>query len=231
VVILARPELVLFDLDGTLVHTLPDLTAAVREVVAALRLPDVGEDAVARWVGNGMDRLLARALTRSMDGEPPPEQPRVAREVFLPAYERLNGQHSHVYAGVPETLAALRARGAVLAVVTNKPAAFTHALLARFDLQGHFASTVGGDSTSAKKPDPLPLQVAHEWAAPQAEVVLVVGDSRNDVLAARNAGYGVVATTYGYNHGEDIRASRPDAVVDALPELLTLLPTAPKEAP
>ena len=219
-----HPALVTFDLDGTLVDTAPDLATAVDATLRAQGLPAPGIDKVRRWVGNGAERLVRRAIA---DGDDDATLDEALVEAtlhgFLRRYRESFTARSRPYPGARRVLEALRACGTALACVSNKPSAFVEPLLAALGLGGFFALVLGGESLPRKKPDPLPLRFAMEQLGVPPGRTLHVGDSENDVLAAQAAGVPVVAVTYGYNHGRDIRTTRPDAVIDRLDELLPLL--------
>jgi phosphoglycolate phosphatase len=135
-------------------------------------------------------------------------------------YLAINGRHSDVYAGVAQGLAALRAAGLRLACLTNKPAGFAQPLLQAKGLDGYFELVFGGDAFERKKPDPLPLIKTCEALGTLPARTLMVGDSSNDARAARAAGCPVVLVTYGYNHGEPVRAVDADGFVDSLADLI-----------
>lgn len=221
---LALPALVLLDLDGTLVDSAPDVARCVDGALGDLGLPPRGEAQVRLWMGDGAERLLARALTGRMDGEPEPERLAEALARFLERYARRPCEQSRLYAGARAGLDLLHARGIPLACITNKPARCTAAVLRGLGLEGDFRLVVSGDTLPRRKPDPLPLRHAAREMGTGAAGVLLVGDSATDVDAARAAGAGVVCVSYGYNHGRDIRQARPDAVIDSLEELRNLLP-------
>ena len=218
-------EAVLFDLDGTLVDSVPDLALAVDAMLADLGRPPAGEARVRRWVGNGAERLVKRALTGAMDGEPPADELQRALPLFFEHYQRHLDRHSRLYPGVEECLRALQAHGLALGLVTNKPERFVAPLLDSLGIADCFAVTVGGDTLAEKKPHPAPLLHAARQLGVTPEATVMVGDSRNDVLAARRAGMAVVCVPYGYNHGEDIRLTSPDLVVEDLRELAEQLKT------
>ena len=210
---------VLFDLDGTLVDSVPDLALAVDRMLAELGRAPAGEAKVREWVGNGSANLVKRALTGRMDGDVEPGLLESALTSFFAHYESVLCFNSRLYDGVEAALADLNARDLALAVVTNKPERFTLQLLETLGLAGRFAVVVGGDTLSEKKPHPAPLLYAAARLGVTPEYSLMVGDSRNDVEAARRAGMRVVCVPYGYNHGEPIALAAPDAVVENLSEL------------
>lgn len=215
----------LFDLDGTLLNTGADLAAACNAVRKELALGPLPAERLIQFVGKGADRLIHRCLTDSFDGLATPELFARARREFDHHYSRLNGMHTSVYPGVIEALEVFKQRGLRLACVTNKPEAFTHPLLERFALHAFFDPIVGGDTYPVRKPDPTALlAVARGWGIDPRECVMV-GDSENDVQAARNAGMQVWVVPYGYNEGRAIGLCRPDGIVERLDQLPAVLGT------
>lgn len=214
-----QPSFVLIDLDGTLVDSVPDLTYCVDEMMTALAMPVRGEAAVRNWVGNGVQRLVERALINSVDGMPDAELFAKAYPIFLELYAANNAKHSCVYDGVVEGIEWMKAQGYRVACVTNKAEAFTLPLLKEKGLHDYFEVVVSGDTCEKKKPDPMPLLHAAELLGESAENALMIGDSKSDVKAARAAGFHIFAMTYGYNHGEDIRDYHPDVIMDSFTEL------------
>jgi phosphoglycolate phosphatase len=218
-----QPQMVLFDLDGTLVDSLPDLACCIDQMMLQLGLEPPGLKLVGRWVGNGVERLVKRALTGDFDAEPAPALLAQALPLFQELYALHNSRSSQLYPGAAATLGWLRERRIHLACVTNKAARFTLPLLANLGIAPYFGLVLSGDSLPEKKPHPLPLLTAAAHFQVQPAACLMVGDSRNDIQAARAAGFPVVAVSYGYNHGQDIREAEPDAVLDSLSELPGLL--------
>ena len=214
------PGLVAFDLDGTLVDSVPDIAWCLDRTMPRFGVPPRGETLVRDWVGNGVERLIDRALTGEMDGTADPGLRHEACAAFLDLYSTHGHEHSRVYPGVREGLGALRVRGAALACITNKPHGLAVDLLARVELLGHFELVLGGDSLPRRKPDPLPLIHACARLGIAVEHSLFVGDSVSDVEAARAAGMRVACVGYGYNHGRDVSEAGPDAVVGSLEELI-----------
>lgn len=223
---IAAPELVLIDLDGTLVDSVPDLAFSVDETMKALGLPPRGEAAVRDWVGNGVERLVERALVNDVDGKPDAESFARALPVFMDIYARNTSGRSRLYPGVVEGLDRMTKAGLRLACVTNKAERFTLPLLRDLGILDRFEFVVSGDTLPVKKPDPAPLLHAAAKAGADPHECLMIGDSKSDVQAARAAGFGIVCVSYGYNHGEDIRRYEPDAVIDSLAELKGLLAQA-----
>ncbi|MCJ0766083.1 phosphoglycolate phosphatase [Variovorax terrae] len=209
-----------------MVDTLGDFVAALNLMLEDLRLPGVDRAVVGRLVGKGSEHLI-KSVLHHVDVQAGRSSGAINIEAMLePAwhsYQRhylaVNGRHSVVYPGVVEGLQRLRARGLALACLTNKPAAFARPLLAAKGLDGFFSRVFGGDAFERKKPDPLPLLKTCEALGVAPARTLMVGDSSNDAQAARAAGCPVVLVTYGYNHGEPVRAVDADGFVDSLAEM------------
>lgn len=220
---LKKPGLILIDVDGTLVDSVPDLAYCVDEMMKALGREPCGEDRVRNWVGNGVERLVRRALVGQLDGEPDEALFREAYPVFLSLYAGNTSKRSYLYPGVREGLDKLRAQDYCIGCVTNKAGQFTTPLLKHLGIYDEFAVVVAGDTLDKKKPDPAALLYAADKMGISPENSLMVGDSMNDVKASRAAGFQIVCVSYGYNHGVDIREACPDMVIDSLVQLDGLL--------
>jgi phosphoglycolate phosphatase len=217
------PRLVLFDLDGTLIDSVGDLAAAADEMMRALDRVPPGEEKVRRYVGNGIHRLVHRCLSDDMHADAPGEEFAHASALFMTFYEQHNGRHSTIFQGVPECLEHTRGAGVAMGCVTNKSERFTLPLLQALGLSDYFSLVVCGDTTAHQKPHPAPLLHALDHYGVVAQHALFVGDSSNDVQAARAAHIPVVCVDYGYNHGEDIALSKPDAILSSLVDLRDLI--------
>jgi len=222
---LPRPAMILIDLDGTLIDSVPDLAFCVDAMMTELGLPVRGEAAVRNWVGNGVERLVQRALCNDLDGQPDAALFERALPVFMRLYQENTSQRSRLYPGVREGLDLLQTQAYRLGCVTNKAERFTLPLLRDKGILDRFELVVSGDTLEKKKPDPMPLLYAAERFNVAPADSLMVGDSRSDVKAARAAGFRIVCMTYGYNHGADIREEHPDVVLDRLDQLPGLLGT------
>ncbi len=220
---LHKPELVLFDLDGTLIDTAPDLAWSIDETLQQLGLAECGETRVRAWIGSGIDGLLHRALTNDIKGKADKALFHRALTIFKQIYFDNICRQSRVYAGVAEALSYLQANNIAMACVTNKTARFTDKILQELELYDQFGIVVSGDTLAVKKPRPEPIlhALAHYSLDPAS--ALMVGDSRTDVNAARAAKVPVLCVTYGYNMNVDVRELKPDAVVDSLAELPELI--------
>lgn len=218
-----KPGMILIDVDGTLVDSVPDLAYCVDEMMAMLGREPCGETRVRDWVGNGVERLVRRALTGTLDGEPDEADFERAYPVFLELYAANISIRSRLYPGVREGVDKLKAANYRLGCVTNKAARFTEPLLKDLGVYDDFSIIISGDTLTKKKPDPAPLLYAANYFGCEPANAMMVGDSVSDVAAARAAGFQIVCMSYGYNHGVDIRESAPDAVINNLTEIIPLL--------
>jgi phosphoglycolate phosphatase len=200
-----KPEMILIDVDGTLVDSVPDLAYCVDTLMEQLGHDPHGESRVRDWVGNGVERLVRRALIGQLDGEPDEADFERAYPLFLELYAENTSKRSVLYPGVREGINLLKAAGYKLGCVTNKAAQFTEPLLKDLGIRDDFAIVISGDSLPKKKPDPAPLLHAAQFFSCRPENALMIGDSVSDVSAARAAGFQIVCMSYGYNHGIDIR--------------------------
>ena len=207
-------DAVLFDLDGTLVDSVADLYLGVCGMLRDLGRPEIPVEDVRAYVGRGMHNLVKRVLAGSLDAiDDPAPAPQHAVDSFRKHYAEANGKHATCYPGVIEGLQMLKAKGIPMAVITNKPDAFTLPLVEQLGLAGFFDVVVGGDRFPRQKPDPMPLI----WTCGRLGVAprntLFVGDSVNDFLAGRAADCHVYLLPYGYNEGKDVRELACDAIV------------------
>lgn len=210
-------DLVMFDLDGTLIETAPEICDAVNDTLKHFGLPEVNQDSVDRWIGHGTRELLIQALAhvrkvtveliRASDA-----LPLIAAE-FDRHYQRRCGTRSHLYPHVREVLHLLRHKGVKLAVVTNKEARYTQTVLDAHQLAPLFDRVVSGDTLPTKKPNPAGIQSCLDQFLVTPARALFVGDSSIDVATARNAGVPVWALPYGYNMGQPIESCNPDRVI------------------
>lgn len=215
----------LFDLDGTLLDTAADIAVALNRALAEQGWDPLPESDVRRMIGRGGYVLLERAAQargRTIDAA---TRDRMV-ERFFHHYGSLEERHeatAQAYPGVLDSIGKLHAAGLRAAVVTNKQRRFALDLLQRLQLDRYFDVVVGGDTCERRKPDPMPLRHACSSLGLAASQVVSVGDSVNDVQAARAAGIPVVCVTYGYNEGQDPRLLPADAFIDSFSELPALL--------
>lgn len=217
---------ILFDLDGTLVDTAPDITAAVGATLNDLGRPPIDDAIVRSYIGRGVDVLLHRVLTGARDGNAATDIHEHARAIFLEHYGAHNGRTARVYAGVRDGLAHAQRLGLALCCVTNKPQAFSDTLLAKLDLDRYLAFVLGGEALPKGKPDPAPLLYAATRLGLAAQQCLMVGDSSNDAVAARAAGMPVVLVGYGYTEDQAVDTIDCDAVVASIADVVSALDPA-----
>ncbi len=227
----SRFDAAMVDLDGTLVDTLGDFVAAINAMLADLQAgARLDAATVEPLVGKGSENLIKSVLNLVLaQAERVPQAIKfianfdLAYASYQRHYHAINGQHAALYPGAPQGLQALQQAGLKLACLTNKPVAFARSLLRLKGLDGFFSEVFGGDSFERKKPDPLPLlKTCAALGSPPART-LMIGDSSNDARAARAAGCPVLLVTYGYNHGEPVRAVDADGFVDSLADIATFL--------
>lgn len=211
--------MVLLDLDGTLIDTAPDLAYSINAMLNRLNLPEHPEQSIRDWIGNGIEKLVHRALTGDDNGEASQALYDQALPLFRDIYADNAARLSQFYPGVKHGLEYLKSLKLNLGCATNKHSRFTEILLKSMGIYDDFGLVLCGDSLPKLKPDPLPLLHAAEYFSVEPADSLMIGDSTNDVYAAQAAGFKVLCVNYGYNRGVDIRESDPDMVVDSLAKL------------
>jgi phosphoglycolate phosphatase len=227
------PQAVLFDLDGTLVDSVQDIFVAVNLLLAELGMKTRTRDEVTMWVGNGARMLIERAMAGRFEGFAGLDDARArhaaadaAMPRFRAIYQEICVDHTLPLAGAHDSLSYAHARGLGVAIVTNKPLAPTERIIDALGWRPFVSAVIGGDSLAVRKPDPAPIHeamrrlgAAHGW---------MVGDSANDVGAARNAGMPSIVVRGGYNHGNSVESldPAPDLIIDSLAELPALLRAA-----
>jgi phosphoglycolate phosphatase len=222
---LSGTRAVAFDLDGTLIDTLPDLTAAVNEMLKALEGGPLTQARVRQLVGDGADQLVARALTESFAGAPATEAERAAaQKLFYSAYAERLFDRSRLYPDTVATLRALTAAAYLLCCVTNKSSRFALPLLELAGLKDFFAFTLCADAREDRKPSPTLLLAACRRLGVAPREMLYVGDAHTDVVAAHAAGCRAVAVTFGYNRDGSLQTVAPEAIIASLADVTQLLP-------
>lgn len=217
-------DLILFDLDGTLIETAPEIADAVNDTLRRFDLSEVTQQQVNDWIGHGTRELLIQALAWA--GGVSAETVRHSESFqrieieFGRFYQARCGTRSHLYPRVREVLAALRTEGVKLAVVTNKEGRYTETVLAAHQLGPLFDRVISGDTLPVKKPDPAGVLACLEQFQVPAGRALFVGDSSIDAATARNAGVPVWLLPYGYNMGQPVEACAPDRVIADFSALL-----------
>lgn len=213
-------KVVIFDLDGTLLNTITDLSSAANHALAALGFPRRDEEECTRFVGNGVTKLLERALP---DGAKTPANVERMREEFFKYYDEHLWDRTTVYPGITELLGVLQRRGILTAVASNKYQSATERLVSHFFPQIKFLEVLGQREGFPVKPDP---DIVHEIllsAGARQEEVLYVGDSDVDMQTAKNAGVRVCAVTWGFRPRELLETFRPDFITDTPQDILLML--------
>ena len=210
-------QLLIFDFDGTLIDSVPDLADATNAMLATLGKETYPISTIRNWVGNGSRMLVERALVGKievLEGELTKAEADHAEQVFFAIYNNISGSKTVAYPDVDSGLKKLKSAGFTLALVTNKPIRFVPKILQSFGWQDLFSEVLGGDSLAQKKPDPTPLLHVCEALNVASTQAVMIGDSRNDILAGQNANMDTLGLSYGYNYGQDIRELNPTAAFD-----------------
>ena len=219
-------QLLIFDFDGTLIDSVPDLADATNAMLTTLGKETYPISTIRNWVGNGSRMLVERALVGKievLEGELTKEEADHAEQVFFDAYKNISGSKTVAYPDVDSGLKKLQAAGYILALVTNKPILFVPKILQSFGWQDLFSEVLGGDSLPLKKPDPAPLLHVCQMLNVTPEQAVMIGDSRNDILAGQHANMDTLGLSYGYNYGQDIRELNPTEVFDDFAALVEYL--------
>jgi len=218
-------KVIIFDLDGTLIDSAPDLALAVNHMLTSVDYANFDEATIDGWVGNGASILVQRALSgsRTIDENLDSDFVAKALDIFLKFYALNLCVRTRLYPNVRSTLELLKSKGYRLAIVTNKPFDFIEPILKILELIELFEYFIGGDSLVEKKPSPLPLLHVCERLNVSVEECVMVGDSNNDILAGNACGMETIGVTYGYNYSENIEVHNPSFVFDDFGEILTLL--------
>lgn len=219
-------QLLIFDFDGTLIDSVPDLADATNAMLTTLGKTPYPLASIRNWVGNGSRMLVERALVGKievLEGELTIEEADHAEQVFFDAYKNISGSKTVAYPDVDSGLKQLKAAGYTLALVTNKPMRFVPKILHAFGWQDVFSEVLGGDSLPSKKPDPAPLLHVCKTLNILSAQAIMIGDSKNDILAGQNANMDTLGLSYGYNYGQDIRELNPTEAFDDFGALVDYL--------
>lgn len=207
-------NLLIFDLDGTLIDSKKDLANSVNATRVHMGREPIDDEVVSTWVGNGAPVLIRRA----MGAEASEQDVERALEYFLGYYREHMLDNTVLYPGVREGLDELRERQVRMAVLTNKPVRFSRDLVKGLGVGEHFFQVYGGNSFDQKKPHPIGIETLRQEAGASPEQTLMIGDSAVDIATARNAGVPSCGVTWGLQP-ETLRAERPDLLVDRMEEL------------
>ena len=216
-------KLIVFDLDGTLIDSAPDLVEAVNFALTQLDKPTHSQATIQQWIGNGADVLVKRALLNNWHVGEIPDDFEVAFELFKNYYAEHDWVHSRLYDGVLETLQTLKNDGFKLACVTNKTARFTNPLMETAGLAPYFDFIASGDTFAEMKPNPLPLLETAKLFAIAPENAWMIGDSINDISAGKRAGFKTIAVSYGYAGQHSMADLNADYTVNAISKIVDLI--------
>jgi len=218
---LALPQWLCFDLDGTLVDSVPDITFSTNEMLEKLQLDVVDETVARTWIGNGAAKLIERALTHVVGEKPSNEMLEKAKALFFIAYEKNIAVKTSLYPGCIEVLEHFSSQNIPLACVTNKPRKFTPSLLDKLGMADFFKALVCGDDLHTQKPDPGMLLEAVRQLSGEPDKGYMIGDSETDIASANRAGTGAIYVSYGYNRGVSVEKYQPIYVnsLKEIPEL------------
>ena len=218
-------KVILFDLDGTLIDSAPDLALAINHMLKSIDRDTFDEQIIRSWVGNGAQVLVKRALLgkSNINEEIDSDLFDNALDTFLDFYKKNLAVTTITYPNVTTTLKTLKEKNYRLVIVTNKPFAFVEPILNALGLNNLFELILGGDSLEKKKPDPLPLLHVCEKLNVNVGECVMVGDSKNDILAANAANMHSIGVSYGYNYDEPINVNNPSVVVDNFSDILKYL--------
>jgi phosphoglycolate phosphatase len=218
-------KVIIFDLDGTLIDSSPDLALAINHMLKTIGREAFTLDEIHHWVGNGAQILVKRALSGStkISLDLDEKEFEKALDVFLKFYAKNLAMETVTYPHVLSTLAKLKAHGYKLAIVTNKPFDFVEPILKELKLKEYFEFHLGGDSLKEKKPNPAPLLYVCDKLKVEVAACVMVGDSKNDILAAQACDMQSIGLTYGYNYGEHISTHNPNVYFSDFSEIGKLL--------
>ena len=218
-------ELILFDLDGTLVDSAPDLALSLNMMLESLDKKPYPLETIHSWVGNGALTLTKRALSGSKEIDTTLDTQLVnqALDLFLKFYAKNVCVKTQPYDGVKETLKYLQDKNYKMAIVTNKPYAYIEPILTTLKLEDFFTLYIGADSLDKKKPDPMPLLHLSSTLNVAVQNCVMVGDSKNDIIASQAANMESIAVSYGYNYDEDIAIYKPTVIIDSFSQIQELL--------
>lgn len=216
-------QLIIFDFDGTLIDSMPDLTQAINNMLSYYKLEPITIEEATPFIGNGAIKLVERALKyRLQPKKITDELFKEAYDIYFSAYKEVVCEETYLYLGVLKTLQYLDNKQYDMAICTNKPHVFIEPILDKLSIKQYFKCWVGGDSLPKKKPDAAPLLHIAKTMNKNIDKCIMVGDSKNDILAAKNAKMESIGVSYGYNYNEDIADYGPTKVVDNFAELKKL---------
>ena len=216
-------KLLIFDLDGTLINSIPDLTLAINKTLANYKLSPLTIEEVTPFIGNGAKTLVHRALEKATGKEITQELLNEALDFFIPTYQSNVCEETYLYPHVLDTLKHLKNKGYQMVICTNKPFRFVEPILDKLKIKSFFSEWIGEASLPEKKPNGAPLLYLAQQMNTSTERCLMIGDSKNDILAAKNAGMESIGLSYGYNYNENIADHQPTMVLESFAHLQKVL--------
>ncbi|MEA2049134.1 MAG: phosphoglycolate phosphatase [Campylobacterota bacterium] len=223
--LLKNKKAILFDLDGTLIDSVPDLANSVNFTLKKINYKQYSENTIRFWVGNGASTLIRRALLgkNNVDDFIEDNFFKEALDIFLDHYSHNLSNNTKLYPNVKETLKNLKLQNFKMAIITNKPYSFIEPILTNLDIKEYFDDFIGADSLTTKKPSSEPLLYMCKKLNIKIEDAVMVGDSKNDIIAAKNANIDSIAVGYGYNYDEDIDIYNPTYKIDDFKNIIKVL--------
>lgn len=215
-------KLIIFDFDGTLINSIPDLAIAANKILSNYNLPSLTIEEITPFIGNGAKPLVKRCLEASAKKEVSTKFLEEAFNSYILEYEKITCQETFLYPNVLDTLKYLSQNGYTMVICTNKPFKFVEPILDKLKIKQFFKIWIGEDSLSTKKPSPEPLLFLAKETNIDIEKCVMIGDSKNDILAAQNAKMESIGVSYGYNYNENIADYNPTIVIDGFGKLKEL---------
>ena len=214
---------ILFDLDGTLIDSIPDITQALNNMRKKFSLPPIKADAVRNIVGRGFPTTVKKILSIDNSEQEVETIYKEAYQITLTEYTQHMGKHTTIFPNVIDTLIDLKKQNYRTAIVTNKESKHAILTIKHLNLEPYFDLIIGGNTTNNYKPHPEPVYFAMKKLQASPENSIMIGDSKSDIQAAKAANIRSIAVTYGYNHGEPINNAQPDYIINNIGELTNLL--------
>ncbi len=216
-------QLIMIDVDGTLVDSVPDLSYCINKMMLKIGRKTWEEDKIRNWVGNGVETLVRRSLAGKLEVNEDDDMFAKAYTIFIDLYAKNTSKRSSLYPGVLTGINYLIQQDYIIGCITNKAQQFTYPLLKDLNIFDKFKIIISGNTLSKKKPDPLPLLHAANHFKVPVKNCLMIGDSISDIYASRAAGFKIICMSYGYNHGKNIADFNPDLIIDSMVELKKIL--------
>lgn len=216
-------KFIISDLDGTLINSIPDLKSAINYALSQQGYEELSLEEITPTVGNGAKEMLDRSLELAKGEKASEDELKEVIKIYTNYYKEHSTVDTFLYPHVKETLAYLKDHGYQLVICTNKPIDFVGKIIQHLEIDTYFEEWIGEGSLPTKKPDAGPLNYLMEKYGYTQDESVMIGDSKNDILAAQNAGIESIGLTYGYNYNESIADYNPTVVVDDFGEIQKML--------